>query len=139
MWLYFNEYSGKAYFRYKIGGRSIKHPGIYIGADQNGVQYFAHNHVQYGRPVLVTMDEFTAGSEIYPYKEYATTPMATVIERALNGILKSEQYTLATFNCQVYVNESINNERKSEAVDNSVFGLLLIGCLALFSATDSGE
>lgn len=44
--IYFNENSDKVYFRYKIGSISqVKHPGIFLGVDLNGVGYFLHNHI----------------------------------------------------------------------------------------------
>lgn len=36
--IYFNENSGKVYFRYKIGTISqVKHPGIFLGVDAYGI------------------------------------------------------------------------------------------------------
>lgn len=51
--IYFNDNSGKAYYRHKINTISgIKHPGIYLGTDNLGNNYFAHNHYHFGKPTI---------------------------------------------------------------------------------------
>lgn len=126
--LNFNQFSGKAYFRYKIDTVSkIKHPGIYIGSDNAGIQYVAHNHYLYGKPVLVPLLEFTQGQELYPYPEYATNPPLIVIEKAMRGIQKEERYTPLLFNCQDYVNEALSDKRRSPAIENTFTGLAVLG------------
>jgi len=134
--LHFNQDSGKAFFRYKINTISgIKHPGIFIGCDNSGVRYVAHNHYRYGKPVLVTWEEFAQEQNTFAYPEYATNPHLVVIEKALNGILKGEKYTAFIFNCQVFVNEALADKRRSPATENIFAGLALFGLLLLGLST----
>jgi hypothetical protein len=68
--IYFNENSGKVYFRYKIGTISkVKHPGIFLGVDAWGNGYFLHNHYHYGRAHITTETEFKKGMPLYISKE----------------------------------------------------------------------
>lgn len=83
--------------------------------------------------------EFTKGERIYEYPEYATNPTLTVIGKALDGVLKGEKYTALHFNCQAYVNEAISNQRRSPAIENSAFGILIIGALSLMGLAFSKE
>ena len=134
--LYFNQNSGRAYYRNKLP--AIKHPGIYIGSDQNGIEYFAHNHPFQGKPTLVPGIDFSDGANIFLYPEFATNPPLKVIEIALNRILSAEKYTLMTFNCQDFVNEALISKRKSPAVNNSfggIFAILLAGLLLSFASS----
>ena len=67
--IYFNELSGKVYYRYKIGTLSdVKHPGIYLGTDINGNNYYMHNHYQTGKPAIVNETELTQKQPIYLYE-----------------------------------------------------------------------
>lgn len=130
--IYFNKNSGKAFYRFKIQTISgVKHPGIYIGADATGIEYIAHNHYHYGKPVITTLDEFRMGQQIYYYEEYASNPPHIVIEKALNGILSGERYTILTFNCQSFVQEIISNKRTSPSVNNFLMGAIVIGLVAV--------
>ena len=63
--IYFNENSGKVYFRYKIGTVSqIKHPGIFLEVDANGKGYFLQNHYHYGKAHITTEMEFAKGMRL---------------------------------------------------------------------------
>ena len=113
--IYFNENSGKVYFRYKIGTISqVKHPGIFLGVDANGVGYFLHNHYHYGKAHITTQQEFVKGMPLYIYNE----------------ILRGEHYKPITYNCQTYTNTACHNQRKSDDAEKWVGGVLL-GSLAL--------
>ncbi len=116
--IYFNENSGKVYFRYKIGSViGIKHPGIFLGVDLNGIEYFLHNHYYLGGASLVTGNEFKQGMPIELYKLEYTNPPLLVIKIALEQAIKKERYNVVNYNCQIYVNVAANNQRKSESVE----------------------
>lgn len=132
--IYFNQNSGKAYYRFKIQTISgVKHPGIYLGTDAAGIEYIAHNHYHYGKPVITTLDEFRMAQQIYYYEEYASNPPHIVIEKALNGVLRGERYTILTFNCQSFVQDVISNKRDSPSVNNFFASVLIIGVVAAFA------
>lgn len=136
--IYFNQNSGKVYFRYKIGTASnIKHPGIYLGVDSNGIGYFLHNHYHFGKAHITTMADFTKGMPLYIYNEKCSNTPLKVIEIGLNEILRGESYKPISYNCQTFTNTACHNKRKSADADKWVGGIalvsaafLLIGALA---------
>lgn len=128
--IYFNEHSGKVYYRFKIGTLSkIKHPGIYLGEDAYGTHYFLHNHYHYGKAHITTAADFIEGQAIYIYNEKCSNTPLKVIEIGLNEILRGESYKPITYNCQTYTNTACHNQRKSADAKKWVGGLVL-GSLA---------
>ena len=113
--IYFNENSGKVYYRFKIGTLSkVKHPGIYLGKDVYGVGYFLHNHYLFGKAHITTQKEFAQGMPLYIYNEKCSNTPLKVIELGLNEILRGESYKPVTYNCQTFTNTACHNQRKSE-------------------------
>jgi hypothetical protein len=139
--IFFNENSGKVYFRDKIGSIiGIKHPGIFLGVDLHGIEYFLHNHYQFGTACLVTGNEFKQRMPIWLYElKYTNSPLR-VIQIALDEVKRKERYHVVNYNCQDYVNLASNNQRKSESVDkiasNFFFGTLLFVGLSLAFGED---
>ena len=139
--IFFNENSGKVYYRNKIGTLiGIKHPGIFLGVDLYGTEYFLHNHYQLGTACLVTGDDFKQGMPISLYELKYTNPPSTVIKIGLDEVIRKERYHVVNYNCQDYVNLATNNQRKSESVDkitsNLVLGTLLFVGLSLAFGED---
>lgn len=116
--IYFNQNSGKVYYRYKVGTLSnIKHPGIFLGVDLNGTGYFLHNHYHYGKAHITTEKEFVQGMPLYIYNEKCSNSPLKVIEIGLNEMLRGESYKPVSYNCQTYTNTACHNQRKSEDAD----------------------
>lgn len=139
--VYFNQDSGKVYYRNKIGSPTrIKHTGVYIGTDNRGIGWWIHNHYHVGKAHLVTDHEFKQGQSIYLYKEYCTNPWDTVIDKAMQYVLRGERYLPLTSNCQTLVNDSCNNQKKSEDVERfasgALVGLGLLAIIALLAGND---
>lgn len=136
--IYFNENSGKVYFRYKIGTISqIKHPGIFLGVDANGIGYFLHNHYHYGKAHITTERDFAQGMPLYIYNEKCSNTPLRVIEIGLNEMLRGESYKPVSYNCQTYTNTACHNTRKSEDADKWVgriaAGFILFAFIGLIS------
>ena len=124
--IYFNENSGKVYFRYKIGTISqVKHPGIFIGVDANGIGYFLHNHYHFGKAHIVSENEFKKDLPLYIYNEKCSNNPQKVIEIGLNEMLRGESYKPITYNCQTFTNTACHNKRKSEDAEKWVGGIML--------------
>lgn len=137
--IYFNENSGKVYYRFKTGTISkVKHPGIFLGVDAWGTGYFLHNHYHYGKAHITTQAEFTKGQPIYIYNEKCSNTPLKVIEIGLNEILRGESYKPITYNCQTYTNTACHNQRKSAAVDKWVGGIALASLALLFIGALAG-
>ena len=136
--IYFNQNSGKVYFRYKVGTMSkIKHPGIFLGVDAFGKGYFLHNHYHYGKAHITTETAFKNGMPIYIYNEKCSNTPLKVIELGLNEILRGESYKPVSYNCQTYTNTACHNQRKSEDAEKWVgrvaAGVLLFAFIGLVS------
>jgi hypothetical protein len=139
--IFFNKNSGKVYYRKKLGSLiGIKHPGIFLGLDLYGIEYFLHNHYLTGTACLVTGDEFKQNMPIALYElKYTNSPL-TVIKIGLDEVIRKERYHVVNYNCQDYVNLASNNQRKSESVEkitsNLFFGTLLFVGLSLAFGED---
>lgn len=80
--LYRNQNSGRIFFRFKMGTLAdIRHPGIYLGHDNRGSNYFMHNHYQSGYPSIVTEQEFAQGQPCF----WITKKRATRNKRLVTG------------------------------------------------------
>lgn len=139
--IFFNQNSGTVYFRNKIGSIiGIKHPGIFLGIDIYGTEYFLHNHYLIGTACLVTGDDFKQGMPIELYNLKYTNPPLKVIQIALEEAIRKERYHVVNYNCQDYVNLATNNQRKSESVEkiasNLFFGTLIFVGLSLVFDND---
>ncbi len=129
--IYFNENSGKVYFRYKIGSISkVKHPGIFLGVDAFGNGYFLHNHYHFGKAHITTQADFAQGNPLYIYNEKCSNAPLKVIEIGLNEIMRGESYKAIAYNCQTYTNTACNNQRQSTDADKWL-GRIVLGSLAL--------
>lgn len=140
--IYFNKNSGKVYYRYKVGTLSnIKHPGIFLGVDLNGVGYFLHNHYHYGKAHITTEKEFAQGMPLYVYNEKCSNTPLKVIEIGLNEMFRGESYKPISYNCQTYTNTACHNQRKSEDAEKWVGGIALvsIALLLIGAVTSSGR
>lgn len=140
--IYFNENSGKVYYRYKIGTVSqVKHPGVFLGVDTYGTGYFLHNHYNYGKAYIDTQKEFGKGMPLYIYNEKCSNTPLKVIEIGLIEILRGERYKPITYNCQTFTNTACHNKRKSADAGKWVGGILLSGLalLVLGNAFDGGN
>jgi hypothetical protein len=129
--IYFNQNSGKVYYRHKIGSLSkIKHPGIFLGVDVEGISYFLHNHYHIGKAHITTEFEFRQGMPIYIYSDKCSNEPLKVIEIGLNEILRGESYKPVNYNCQTYTNTACHNSRVSEDsnkwMSRVLFGSLMV-------------
>jgi len=138
--IYFNENSGKVYYRFKTGTLSkVKHPGIYLGVDAYGNIYFLHNHYHYGRAHIVSEKEFRKGKPIYLYGEKCSNTPLKVIELGLKEVLRGETYKPISYNCQTFTNTACHNQRKSDDVQKwlgrvAIASFVLLGIGLAFTA-----
>ncbi len=122
--IYFNEYSGLIYWRFKIDTVSgVKHPGILLGIDNNGNRWYMHNHYQHGRPVIESEQNFAKGQPLYLADRQSGFSSRTVITNALNEIALARPYEWLSYNCQIFVNRICFRENRSESVENWVGGI----------------
>lgn len=137
--IYFNNNSGKVYYRYKIGTISdVKHPGIFLGTDRNGISWFIHNHYQIRRACVVTEREFTQGQPLYLYNEYCSNSPRVVIRKGLEKVVDKENYHFLMYNCQTFTNQACHNVRKSEDAEKWLAGLALVSLIGIGIALASG-
>ena len=125
--IFLNQYSGRIYYRFKIGTLSdVKHPAIYFGTDAQGNNYYIHNHYQTGKPAIVIEAEFTKGQPIYFYEEAMNNKRIQILKSGLDQVLSGEPYSWLNYNCQSFVHRAGNNQNKSEDVTKWI-GRALIG------------
>jgi hypothetical protein len=140
LWINFNQNSGKVYYRNKIGSPTgSKHTGVYIGSDANGIAWWIHNHYHVGSAHLVTGSEFAKGRAVHLYHKYCTNTWQTVIQKALDHVVRGERYMPISNNCQTLVNDACHNVKTSHDANRIVGGALLgLGLFALVAAIASG-
>src|SRR5947209_3800342 len=89
--------SGTMYYRFKIGTLTdVKHPGIYLGFDRAGNNYYMHNHYATGKPAIVREKEFTQGQPLYLYEDTASNTLKDVIKIGLDQVLAGKPYAWLT-------------------------------------------
>jgi hypothetical protein len=118
--------SGTVYYRFKIGTLSdVKHPGIYLGFDQAGNNYYMHNHYATGKPAIVAEQEFTQGQPLYLYEGTASNTPKDIVKIGLDQVLAGKPYAWLNYNCQSFVNRARINQNLSEDVEKWTKGVLL--------------
>ena len=131
--IYFNENSGKVYFRYKNGSMSgMKDPGIFLGVDVNGNGYFLHNHNYYGKAHISHEIEFRKNTQIFTYKEKWSNEPLKAIEQGLNEMLRGASYNPISFNMRPPANNAIYYQETSEYSAILLIVLMLV-ILILYS------
>lgn len=116
-YFFFDEDSGKAYYRYKLNTMDqIMHSGIYLGHDARGVRYYIHNHTERGFASIDPEKDFTQGQPLYEHSKESQFPPMEVITRALEKAKEGEPYKLLTNNCQTFTNYSTIDRSHSEDV-----------------------
>ena len=110
---------------------------MYLGVGQDGKEYVVHNHYHVGTAFIDTWEGFSKGQDVYDnyFESCQNTPLKR-IENVLNQVIRSEQYSPLSYNCQTTVNLACNNERKSQDVEKWVnrglLGLLFFAVGAIF-------
>ena len=138
--IYFNQDSGKVYYRLKIDTISeVKHTGIYLGVDDYGNHYFIHNHYHVGRPCVVSLQDFSKGHTIHEYVHTPTNAPLTIIQKGLEEVVRGELYHSINYNCQTLINIACINKRKSEDVDKWISRVFVGGLIVLGIAAFSGR
>jgi len=99
-----------------------KHHAIYLGWDDNGIEWIAENH-KFKNVQVIPADEY-----------FATVKRIDRIKK-FNGSkeeLAGKPYDLVTYNCEHYATEAITGKARSRQVETA-FGVLLIAfVIALF-------
>jgi hypothetical protein len=63
--IHYTEDTGRVFYRVKfINGVDAWHPGLYIGKDKLGIDYYLHNNIRTGNAEVVTKGEFSKGLEV---------------------------------------------------------------------------
>jgi len=129
--------SGKVITREKIDTvTKVFHPGVIIGKDKWDRIWVAHNHYSNGRPTFDLLDTFSQTKQPLWDDRPVHFSRQVIIKRAIDEVLKGNDYKWANYNCQTFVNLIVRDEHKSEAVDKIAdaamfggFALTLIGIL----------
>jgi hypothetical protein len=131
--IFLNTNSGKVYYRYKIDTISkVKHPGIYLGTDTQGIHFFIHNHYEHKAPSIVTMKEFSKGYPLYAVEQPCVNEPEIILNQALRAVIEGKPYESLSHNCQNFVSQVCNNQSHSEDVQKWV-GRALLGLVLFFS------
>jgi len=137
--VYFNEYSGRIYYRHKINTISnVRHPGIFLGTDRNKQRWYFHNHFENGHPVIEIEQGFSKGQKLYVDERQSSLGRLVTIENALNEVLDRKAYDWLDNNCQSFVNRICFNQNRSEAIENWTAGILT-GLLLIAGFKASGN
>jgi hypothetical protein len=112
--IYFNENTGKSYYRGKIGSIfNEEHTGIFLGVDGRGTGYFVHNHYLPGKASIETDVAFAKGQQIKVDYEKCTNSPLEVVEIALKYVIKKKPYNVFFSNCQHLTGASCNSRPHS--------------------------
>lgn len=105
--IYFTEDTGKIFYRDKIGTISkVKHPGICLGNDANGVRFFVHNHYEVGSASVASKSSFGKGMILTESNEQCSNETLQRIYIALDQVIRSKRYHALSNNCQTLKNQA---------------------------------
>jgi hypothetical protein len=110
--VYYNENTGNVYYRVKfINGSDAWHPGLYIGRDSLGIDYYIHNNLKTGVAEVVTKGEFSKGLEICSDSRKCLGTPHRIVRMALARVVVGKSYRFRYY--------SARNIEKRTAMENA--------------------
>ncbi len=112
----------------KSNARLVQHHAIYLGLDENGIEWIAENMVGFGVRIVTVTDFFEQAIEVTRVERFTGTKRERrhAIEKAI--ALVGTNYDLLQFNCEHYANIVQYNIKES----NQVKAGLALGITGLF-------
>ena len=103
--------------------RIVQHHGIYLGKNNSGVDLVAENKIGYGVRMVSLTAFFGNVREVARIDKFKGNnyERRKLVERIVSKL--GHRYDLINYNCQHFANDMLNNEIKSEQVDNLLEGL----------------
>ena len=107
-----------------------KHHVVFLGIDQNGVEWMAENQKFKGVRIITAQAYFAETRKIDRIERFGGTnaERKQVVQRALR--LAGKPYDLINYNCEHFANEVLTGRVESKQVEKAfiaVLGLLLFG------------
>ena len=98
--------------------RIVQHHGIYLGKNNGGVDLVAENKIGHGVRVVSLTEFFTGVSMVTRIEKFegSNYQRRRLVERIVSKL--GHPYDLINYNCQHFANDMLNNEIKSDQVDN---------------------
>lgn len=91
--IYYNENTGNVYYRVKfVKGVDAWHPGLYIGRDKLGIDYYIHNSLKTGAAEVVTRGEFSKGLEICSDNRRCLGTAHRIVRMAMARVVVGKPY-----------------------------------------------
>jgi uncharacterized protein YycO len=109
----------------------VQHHGIYLGKNNSGADLVAENKIGYGVRVVSLTEFFSGVSTITRIEKFEGTnyERRRLVERIVSKL--GHPYDLINYNCQHFANDMLNNEIKSDQVDNLLEGLKIAAGIVL--------
>ena len=110
----------------------VQHHVVYLGFDENGIDYIIENKIGIGVRLVTANDFFASVLSITKINRFEGTneERKRLVEKALQSVGKP--YNLINFNCEHFATELRTGRAKSRQVETAVlglFGALILGAI----------
>lgn len=109
-----------------------KHHALYLGWDNNGVEWIAENHKFKNVQIIRASQYFAAVKRIDRIEKFncSKEERKQIIRCALH--LAGKPYDLVNYNCEHFVTEAVTGKSRSRQVENVFATLLIVFVASLF-------
>jgi hypothetical protein len=103
--------TGRVFYRVKfVNGKDEWHPGLYIGRDKLGIDYFLHNNIKTGIAEVVTRGEYSKGLEVCSDNRRCLGTPHRIIRMALARVVVGKPYRFRYYSSRNISHESLIND-----------------------------
>lgn len=109
--IYYNEDTGNVFYRVKfVDGVDAWHPGLYIGKDKLGIDYYLHNNLTTGHAEMVTRGEFSKGLEICSDSRKCLGTPHRIVRMAMARVVVGKPYRFRYYSARNIARQNILND-----------------------------
>lgn len=109
--IYYTENTGRVFYRVKfVNGIDEWHPGLYLGNDKLGIEYFLHNNLKTGIAEVVTKGEFAKGLEVCSDNRKCIGTPHRIVRMAMARVVVGKPYRFRYYNSRNISHEALVND-----------------------------
>lgn len=109
--IFYNENTGNVFYRVKfVDGVDAWHPGLYIGKDKLGIDYYLHNNLTTGNAEVVTRGEFSKGLEICSDSRKCLGTPHRIVRMAMARVVVGKPYRFRYYSARNIARQNVLND-----------------------------
>lgn len=108
--IYYTEDTGRVFYRVKfVNGVDAWHPGLFIGRDRLGIEYFLQNNITTGNAEVVTKGQFSKGLEVCSDSRRCLGTPHRIVRMALARVVAGKPYRFRYYSSRNIERQSITD------------------------------